>query len=284
MAGRWPNKTETDDMSDKFAILDDRAVIAVNGEDARSFLQGLVTAQLAGLQKGEAEHAGMLTPQGKILFDFFIVTVDDGFVLDVAADRRDQLVQRLTMYKLRAKVEITAIDDMKVGAGWPGDAIGGAFTDPRLEAMGWRIIGAEGEATASLDDYHAHRISLGIADSVDIGSGQIFPHEANFDQLGSVSFNKGCYVGQEVVSRMQHKTTVRSRIVPVSFSAKPQEVQLRAGGKRVGQMLSTIDGKGLALIRLDRAQTAIDNSQAIVAGQVEIRLVKPDWAKFDFPH
>ncbi len=271
-------------MTDKFALLDDRAVISVSGEDAGSFLQGLVTAQLEGLQQGDAVHAGMLTPQGKILFDFFIMAVDGGFLLDVAGDRCDQLIQRLTMYKLRAKVEITARDDLQVGAGWSGEAIAGAYKDPRLEALGWRIMGAENEATASIEDYHIHRIGLGIADSVDIGSGQIFPHEANFDQLGSVSFNKGCYVGQEVVSRMQHKTNVRSRIVPVRFADKPQEQELRAGGKRIGHMLSTIDQKGLALVRLDRAQTAIDNSEAIMAGEVEIRLEKPDWAKFDFPH
>jgi folate-binding protein YgfZ len=132
------------------------------------------------------------------------------------------------------------------------------------------------------DAYHLHRIKLGIPATSDIGSSQTFPHEANFDQLGGVSFTKGCYVGQEVVSRMQHRGTTRSRIIPITFDGEMSEpnAEIRAGGKKIGHILSTISGNGLALVRLDRAKSALETGDAIQADGKGVELYKPDWLKF----
>ena len=274
-------------MSQSITLLPDRAVFEISGEDAKGFLQGLVTADVEGLADGVACHAGLLTPQGKIMFDFFVVGKADGFMIDCAASQIDELVKRLGFYKLRASVEISARPDLAVGAMWDGvtlidDAV--IYPDPRLEEMGARVIAdkaavdAASHSTAA--DYHLHRIKLGIPDTIDIGSSQTFPHEANFDLLGGVSFSKGCYVGQEVVSRMQHRGTTRSRIVPVTFEGEPPVAgaELRAGGKKIGQMLSAVSGYGLALVRLDRAQSASASGDKIMADDKVLTLVKPQWA------
>lgn len=277
-------------MSQSIAILSDRAVFEITGADAPGFLQGLVTSDLEPLTSGQASHAGLLTPQGKIMFDFFALRQDDGFLVDCPASQIDDLVKRLTFYKLRAQVDIAVRPEQAVAAVWGGDTPPDTvtvFADPRLVEMGWRIIGQRTEVEAlsntTQDAYDRHRIALGVPDSVDIGTSQTFPHEANFDQLGGVSFTKGCYVGQEVVSRMQHRGTARSRIVPVRFDGEMNETgaEIRAGGKKIGQMLSVVSGQGLALVRLDRAKSASESGVAIEADGKALTLIKPQWATFD---
>lgn len=263
----------------------------INGQDAKSFLQGLVTSDVETLGDGQAAHAGLLTPQGKIMFDFFIVGQVDGFLIDCATSQIDELVKRLGFYKLRAQVEITVRPNLTVAASWGQkcDSHQGLLIvdDPRLAAMGQRIIADKADleplSNAQPDDYHLHRIITGIPDTVDIGSSLCFPHEANFDLLGGVSFTKGCYVGQEVVSRMQHRGTARSRIMPVTFDGKIGEpnAEIRAGGKKVGHMLSVVYNHGLALVRLDRAKSARDASELIEADGKALNLIKPQWATFD---
>ncbi len=278
-------------MSYSFTLLPDRAVFEITGEDAKDFLQGLVTADVETLDDGSATHAGLLTPQGKIMFDFFVVGQPDGFVVDCAASQIDDIVKRLTFYKLRAKVDIVVKPEMSVAANWGdrGDnpAAMLVWGDPRLATMGQRIIG-EKDKLADLSnsqpaDYLLHRIKAGIPDTIDIGNSQTFPHEANFDQLGGVSFTKGCYVGQEVVSRMQHRGTARSRIIPVTFDGEISEpnAEIRAGGKKIGHMLSAVSGYGLALMRLDRAKSAGEAGDAIEVDGKALTLVKPLWATFE---
>ena len=239
----------------KFARLEDRALIRVAGEDAEKFLQALVTCDVDHLAPGEANFGALLTPQGKILFDFFVIRTEQGFVLDVAADMRDDLVKRLNFYKLRAKVDVAPDDEaMNVFAAWdgePGPTGGIAVPDPRLAELGWRIyagVAPEGE----LSDYEAHRRAHGSPEGgKDYVFGDALPHEALMDQFGGVDFAKGCYVGQEVVSRMQHRGTARSRVVPVSLDgAAPQPgAPVDAGEKTVGAMGSAAAGRGLALLR-----------------------------------
>jgi len=277
------------DMSHSFTVLPDRAVYDISGDDAKPFLQGLVTSDVEQLADGEAAHAGLLTPQGKIMFDFFVVGKPDGYVIDCAASQIDEIIKRLTFYKLRAKVDIVAKPELAVAAVWDEDVSTELlqFNDPRLTGMGQRVIGDPAALTAlsnaTADDYLLHRITLGIADTADIGSSKTFPHEANFDQLGGVSFTKGCFVGQEVVSRMQHRGTARSRIIPVSFEGEFSEAnaEIRAGSKKIGQMLSTVRGHGLALVRLDRAKSATEAGDVIEADGKALTLIKPDWATFD---
>ncbi len=264
--------------------LPDRSIIAIEGAEAEGFLQGLVTADVTGLQPGEARYGALLTPQGKILFDFFMVRTAAGFLVDCGAEQRDELIKRLAFYRLRAKLAITARDDLSAGVSQGAPAAPLHYADPRYPGLGYRVIAPTGEIK-QLDgtDYRTARIAAGIADSAEIGSGQMFPHEANFDQLNGVNFSKGCYVGQEVVSRMEHRATARSRICPVAFDAMPAEGngEIVAGGKPVGTLLAVDGLQGLALVRLDRVADAVSANLELLTGDVRVHVKKPPWAEFD---
>ena len=285
-----------------YTELSDRAVLRLTGADARSFLQGLVTADVDHLSETQALYAGLLTPQGKILFDFFLAQSGDEIFIDCAKPQAADLTKRLTFYKLRAAVEIADVSEERtVVAIWGGDAPGDtshavSYADPRFSQAGTRLLVAAGEidavagqlgfARADEADYHAHRIALGLADSVrDIGSGEHFPHECNFDQIGGVDFKKGCYVGQEVVSRTEHRGTARKRMVPLHFNgaAPVSGTEITGNGKAVGEVLSTAGTLALGLIRLDRAQSALDADGALTAGDEAVHLDRPEWARFDLP-
>jgi len=256
-----------------------RAVLAVSGPDAGHFLHNLLTADVEHLADGEARYAALLSPQGKILFDMLVLRQGDGFLIDCAAEQRAALMKRLALYKLRAKVDIAPRDDLAVTVS-PTEIAGG-FADPRTPVIGWRMIVPAGDSEAR--GYDAARIGLGLADSeADLGSGEFFPHEANLDQLGGVSFRKGCYVGQEVVSRMEHRGTARSRILPVTLAGgtPPKGTDLRAGDKQVGTLLSGEGDQALALIRLDRLAEA---AAPLEAGGVAVTVLKPHWARYDVP-
>jgi folate-binding protein YgfZ len=264
--------------------LPSRAVISVAGEGARDFLQNLVTADIDGLKPGDATYSALLQPQGKILFDFFILAENGRYAIDCSARQKADLLKRLTFYKLRAKVTLNDSDE-EVGIAAVKPANGLSFTDPRAAHLGARLIAHKGSlAEADLEAYRGGRIRLGIADSdEDIGSGELFPHEANLDQLGAVSFKKGCFIGQEVVSRMEHRGTARSRIVPV-YSAKTPATKgsaIEAGGKAIGTVLSSSDKDALALIRLDRLKDAVEAQEGLLTEAGPIHVRKPGWARFD---
>lgn len=280
------------------AILDDRTVVAVTGLPAREFLQGIVTVDIGDVAPGAARHGALLAPQGKILFEFIVSHGgDDTLLLDGARPLAAELVRRLTFYRLRAKVEIGERDDLAVVALWGGPPeVAGAFADPRLASLGWRAILPNVEAAARLAeagasiaeraDYHARRIALGVPElGADFASGDLFPHEADLDQLAGVDFDKGCFVGQEVVSRMQHRGTARKRFVPVEISGELPEPgsAITAGGRALGTAGTAADGRGLALIRLDRLGEALAEGHSITAGTAEITPVRPHWARFDWP-
>ncbi|MFG1409885.1 folate-binding protein [Xanthobacter sp. VTT E-85241] len=275
------------------APLADRSVIHVGGPDARKFLHNLITCNVAGLETGGARFGALLMPQGKIIADFFLYAPagePEFFLLDVPRALKDDLLKRLKMYLLRAKVEFTLDEELAVAARFGADAPAApasaqAFPDPRLAAMGERLVLPRAEAEALGGDaaaYHAHRIALGIPQGgMDFAYGDAFPHEADMDQLGGVDFKKGCYVGQEVVSRMQHRGTARTRSVQALFEFAPEEgSEIRAGEKTVGHIGSSAQGHGIALVRLDRAADASAAGLPLVAGGVEIILRRPDWATF----
>ncbi|WP_046864643.1 YgfZ/GcvT domain-containing protein [Microvirga massiliensis] len=282
------------------AHLTDRGVVRVAGEAAKAFLDGLLTCDLDRISPGQARFGALLTPQGKILFDFIVFesSLEPGsYRLDVLKPYVPDLVRRLTFYRLRAKVEIQDVSaEFAVIAGWDGAAKPDApdslsSIDPRFPALGWRAIVPAGEAsaftTASPEDYHVRRIVLGIPEGGrDFLFGDAFPHEAQMDQLHGIDFDKGCYVGQEVVSRMQHRGTARTRMVPVvyreGFVAEPG-ADIAAGDRVLGKTGTAARGRGLAMVRLDRAQDALDAGQPITAGGLPVDLVKPDWASFPFP-
>jgi folate-binding protein YgfZ len=270
--------TEMHSIDFRAGRLPGRAILSVQGPEAGHFLHNLLTSDIDHLTDGQAAYAALLTPQGKILFDMIVLARDGGYLIDCAAGQRADLMKRLAMYKLRARVEIAARDDLAVGVS--SVELPGGYRDPRSAAIGWRVIGAaEGEAQG----YDAARIAAGLADSVaDLGSGEFFPHEANLDQLGGVNFRKGCYVGQEVVSRMEHRGLARSRILPVLLDgdAPPKGTDIRAGDKQIGTLLSSSGSNALALIRLDRLSEA---TAPLVADGVTVKVLKPAWAKYDVP-
>lgn len=256
------------------ARLDDRAVIALSGPEARGFLQGLVTNDIEKLKPGVGLYAALLTPQGKILYDFFVVEGDGAILLDVHADAAPALTKRLTFYRLRAKVEIQLRDQLAVLASWDGEQTKYAinYADPRLAQMGMRSIGAKAEMLADVlptDAYHARRKNLGVPEAQDFGQDKIFALDADLDELHAVDFQKGCYVGQELTARMKHRGTARKRLMPVSGG--PATGNVTANGVVLGEMMS----QDFALLRLDRLE---ENPGAPL--QVEGRSVtlgKPDW-------
>jgi folate-binding protein YgfZ len=279
------------------ALLSDRAVVRVTGPAAHTFLQGLITNDIDKAKPGGAIHAGLLTPQGKILFDFFVVPAADGFLLEIAQAKAGELAQRLGFYKLRAQVEIEEDPSFAVAASWgappklPECAI--AYADPRLPGLGLRILlpaDADvrnlGCTLASEDEYHTHRIALGVPEGGrDYAFGDAFPHEAMFDRLAGVDFNKGCFVGQEVVSRMEHRGTARKRIVGVEGEGPlpSSGTEITAGGALIGTLGSVSGNSGLALLRLDRAEEAKAAHQPLLAGEVTVALRIPAWARLETP-
>jgi folate-binding protein YgfZ len=280
-----------------FARLKDRALITVSGPEAGHFLQNILTTDLDKLAAGEAKPGALLTPQGKILFDFLISREGaDGFRLECSATGAEDFVRRLTLYKLRAKAEIAKQDQALVVAIWgddPGsseiDSTAGAdcVADSRFAGGGVRrCYGGAWPGDGDLAGWEAFRIAAGIAESgSDYPLGDAFPHDVLLDQTGGVGFSKGCYVGQEVVSRMQHRGTARRRVLLVSAQSPlpAPGTELAVDGRAVGTLGSSAGKAGLAVVRIDRVKDALDNGLAILAGDVPVTLEIPSWATFTFP-
>jgi folate-binding protein YgfZ len=279
------------------ALLPDRGVIKLGGRDARKFLNGLVTTDIGRVTEQSARFAALLTPQGKVIADFIVArgADDDVLYLDCPRALVATLAERLAFYKLRAKIEVADLSDsLRILAIWDGAAPANLrlrYADPRLPELGWRCIFAADQtnAVAELTDasaYEAHRIVLGVpAGGLDFIYGDAFPHEADMDQLNGIDFDKGCFVGQEVVSRMEHRGTARTRVVPVTLSgvAPPVGSVVTADDKPVGVMGSSARGRALATLRLDRVAEALAGGVPLRAGETELQLVKPAWARFAFP-
>jgi folate-binding protein YgfZ len=281
----------------KAAFLPDQGVVKVSGEDARNFLNGLLTTDVALLRPGLGRFGALLTPQGKIVVDFLITETPSGhgggFLIDCPRALAQSLADKLGFYKLRAKVAVENLSDsLGVLAAWDGDPAVTpdlTFADPRNAALGWRIlVPAElkqkvadliGADLVDSSAYDAHRIALGVPrGGLDFIYGDAFPHETNMDRLHGVDFDKGCYVGQEVVSRMQHRGTARTRTVRIVLEDFSPETgtAIVAGDKPVGTIGSTAGHHGLALIRIDRAADALAAGTPLTSGGLAIRLAEPD--------
>ncbi len=281
----------------KAAFLPDRGVVKVSGGDARDFLNGLVTSDVTLLRPGLGRFGALLTPQGKITADFLITEAPSGhgggFLIDCPRALAQVLADKLGFYRLRAKVTIGNLSDsFGVLAAWDGDPAVKpdlAFADPRNAALGWRVLVPEELAQkvadligADLVDspaYDAHRIASGVPrGGLDFTYGDAFPHETNMDRLHGVDFEKGCYVGQEVVSRMQHRGTARTRTVRMLIDGPAPEpgAVILAGEKPVGTMGSTAGHNGLALIRTDRVADAVAAGMPLTSGGLAVRLAEPD--------
>ncbi|MER8430567.1 YgfZ/GcvT domain-containing protein [Mesorhizobium caraganae] len=275
-----------------FALLDNRALISVSGPDAEHFLQNILTTDLDTLAAGEAKPGALLSPQGKILFDFLIARAgESGFQLECRADIADDFLRRLMLYKLRAKAEIAKQDQSLVTVAWGDDSTASHSDSTALADTRFRDVAVSrsyGGASEGGDQaaWQTLRIAHGIAESgPDYQLGDTFPHDVLLDETGGVGFKKGCYVGQEVVSRMQHRGTARRRVLIVSADhALPAPgTELTVAGRPVGTLGSSEGSIGLAIARIDRVKAALDAGQPILAGDVAVSLAIPAWAKFSFP-
>lgn len=243
-----------------------RAVVAIAGEDTPTFLAGLVTN---GPPAEGSCFSALLTPQGKVLFDFHIQKANNGYWIDIDADAVDTFVKRLTLYRLRAKVEISVDSGHSVC----------------IDSAGNRTIEIAGDIPhRSIESYHVHRIAAGVPEwGADFGSDEVFPMDVNFDLLAGVDYKKGCFVGQEVASRMKRKGEARKRTLIATFNGRPpaKETPIIAGASTLGHIMSGADGKALALVRLDRLKNAQDNNETIIADGRDLTLSFPPYMTMD---
>jgi len=289
-----------------FVVLEDRGILAVSGPDSRAFLQGLVSNDVEKVSPDRAVYAALLTAQGKYLHDFIMAGTGDAIWLDAEAARLADLKRRLSMYRLRAKVAIDDLPDLAVAAvfgdgapaalGLPETAgaarafgEGLAFVDPRLTALGARVIlprdrirGALAEAGLAEADFAAydrHRLALGIPDgSRDLVLEKSILLESGFDELNGVDWQKGCYIGQELTARTKYRGLIKKRLFPVRIDGPaPPDTEVTFGGKDAGEMRSSRDGLGLALLRLD----AVAAGQPFSAGRATLTPMQPDWMQVD---
>jgi folate-binding protein YgfZ len=265
--------------------LDNRAFIAVSGPDAEDFLQGIITTDVPSIGANEAFAGALLTPQGKIMFEFMIARSADGFVIETDAASGDALAKRLTLYRLRVKVAIARLDADAVTVIWDEAAQDNVVRDMRFAKAGsevFRVAGASG--AAEIAPYTALRIINGISGGAEDGDAtDFFPHDLMMDRNGGLNFRKGCYVGQEVVSRMQHRSTARRRLVTVQGDAPlPADGPILAGGREIGALRTVEGNAGLAVVRIDKAGDAMSSGTAITAGDVPVTLALPAWSGVEF--
>jgi folate-binding protein YgfZ len=264
-----------------------RALIEIAGPQAEHFLQNVLTNDFSALQEDEVRPGALLTPQGKILFDFLVSRSGaDGFLLESRADIADGLLKRLILYRLRAKAEISKRSQDVVAVSWETDSMG--LADRRFpdEAAVRRHYGSLPPEDASQIDWDRLRIAHAVPESgTDYTLGDAFPHEVLFDQNGGVGLSKGCYVGQEVVSRMQHRGTARRRLlIAHSETALPASgTAIEAGGRPLGTLGTVVGSTALAIARIDRVKNAMDAGTAITADGAALELTIPQWARFSFP-
>ena len=275
-------------MHKKAAMLEDRGVLSVSGADAASFLQGLLTNDVERLAPSEARYAALLTPQGKILFDMIVVRApggeDPAYLIDCTAAQAADLAKRLGFYKLRAKVTIADQSAERAIVAFWGDepaAEGLVYADPRDPRLGWRAIlprpAAVSVGLEHVGEYEGLRIAAGAPKGgLDFAYANAFPHDANFDLLHGVDFDKGCYVGQEVVSRMKHRGTARKRVARVKLAgpAPAPGTPVMDGELSVGALGSSSGREALALLRIDRAEEASAAGRTLSAGGVDLALAK----------
>lgn len=255
----------------------ERSLIAVTGPDARPFLQNLLTQDLDKLDDADVIYSALLSPQGKISADMFVWARGDGLLLDVDRSRGADLLRRLSMYKLRANVtleDVSGAFDVLVSA----EPFDSAVSDPRLAALGFRAIAPKGDAAlASTDD---NRIAAGVPDLArDAQPEEVFAGEALLEELNGVAFDKGCFVGQENVSRMKRRATTRKKFCPIAFDGEAIAfgTPVLAGEAEIGSVRTGVAGRAIALLRLDRALDAVAAGKTLTAAGREIRLDPPPW-------
>lgn len=298
-------------MSAGYAVLGQRSVVAVSGEDRKAFLQGLVSNDVLRVTPDHAAYALFLTPQGKFLHDFTLVESGSGedaaLLLDPETDRRADLLRRLKMYKLRSKIAledraeqlrvVVAFGDGALEAlglpAEPGAALpfggGVAFTDPRLPALGVRLflpadgiaaLEAAGLAKRDTTDYDRLRLSLGVPDgTLDLIPEKSIPLESRMDALNAISWDKGCYMGQELTARTKYRALIKKKLFPATIDGPVPEIgtPVTLDGKEAGEVRSGRDGAALALLRLEDVQRAAETGLTFQAGSATLTPREPGW-------
>lgn len=269
------------------AFLADRRLIRVSGTGTEEFLNNLITADIENLPEGEARASALLTPQGKILFDFLIWRDGGDYLVETGAAEQDALLRRLTMYKLRAPVELKAEDLEGVSVFWGESVPDAGVRDGRFAKAGVdlrRVPGASASGEASA--YEALRVEHGIAESGrEYALQDAFPHDVLMDVNDGVSFKKGCFVGQEVVSRMKHRGTARRRVVTVSAdeTLPASGTEITANGKPVGALGTVYGNRALAIVRIDRIADALAAGTPLLADNLAVSMALPAWSGLSFP-
>jgi folate-binding protein YgfZ len=280
-------------------ILEDRCLIEIAGAEAEHFLQNIVTTDIESMPANVAKPGALLTPQGKILFDFLILrTGASSFGLDCRADIGDDFVKRLMLYRLRAKVEINKRDQTVVAVSWEDDSAPSRTdsTASETDSMSVRDLrfpeqevvrqyGSLPQSSASREEWDSLRIANGVAESgTDYALGDAFPHDVLLDQIDGVGFKKGCYVGQEVVSRMQHRGTARRRVLIVEGDGDLSTgAEITSAGKPLGVLGSAVGRAALAIVRIDKVKAAMDAGEPVTANGTALSFAIPAWAKVTFP-
>lgn len=264
----------------------DRSVLEITGADATSLLQGLVTANVEVIADNTVVPCALLTPQGKIAFDFLVGKKDaDSYFIDLRSDLVDDFIKRMTLYKLRADVQINRLESWQPSGVWhEPSAIDGSYKDlrfPEQRAVFRCYTGIE--KTIQPGDFAKLRIQNAVAQSgADYTVSDIFPHDVYFDLNSGIDFKKGCYVGQEVISRMQHRGSARKRVAILNVSTDTNLLStgddITANGKIIGTVGSVFENTGLAIIRVDRLLDAQQQNIPIKTADIDVDVSFPDWA------
>lgn len=271
--------------------LSNRALVHITGEDAEKFLQAVITTNLDKLGPDELKPGALLAPQGKILFDFLVSRIENGLRFDMPACIASDFIKRMTLYRLRAKAEITQLPESLVSVCWQNDSISSQDDSIKRDSrfpQELNVLRIYGRADGTSDEgaWIRLRAEYGIAEGeADFAYNDVFPHDVNFDQTGGVTFPKGCFVGQEVVSRMQHRGTARRRVLVAKAQSAlpPMGTPVKVGAREIGTLGSSADGLGLALVRIDRVKDALDSGTPIMADGRAITLSLPPHVGFGFP-
>jgi folate-binding protein YgfZ len=294
-------------------ILHDRGLLKVSGDDAIDFLQGLVTNDVSKAAPGRALYSAMLSPQGKYLYDFFIIHMNGELAIDCESGRLGEFKRKLNMYKLRSKVELTEINQAFIVSAFIGDNVaealqlnnsegvaksflgGIAFIDPRVTGIGGRAVipreNAEeklieaGFSAGNPEEYESLRLSLGLPDgSRDMVVDKAILLENGFQELNGIDWEKGCYMGQELTARTHYRGLIKKRLMPVQIEGPlpAPGTAVMLGDKNVGEMRSGNAERGLALIRLEQFKDVLKSGEGFSAEGTTLRPVKPEWAEFKF--
>ncbi|WP_245414687.1 YgfZ/GcvT domain-containing protein [Brucella oryzae] len=271
--------------------LSNRVLVHITGDDAEKFLQAVITTDLDKLGPDDLKPGALLAPQGKILFDFVVSRIDGGLRFDLPASIAADFIKRITLYRLRAKAEIKQLPESLVSVSWHNESHSSQNDSIKRDSrfpdeLNVRRIYGPADGTTDESAWTKLRAEYGIAEGeADFAYNDVFPHDVNFDQTGGVSFPKGCFIGQEVVSRMQHRGTARRRVLVARSEGglPPMGTPITVDGREIGTMGSSADTIGIALVRIDRVKDAIDAGSPILAGETPITLTLPPHVRFGFP-